>query len=110
MKEALECLEDFIARDIAPTNTMVAQDCNEQPVNWSYAVVECEKIRQEIRHNAKEIKDKGALELFIQNYQASLVDLLDQIFNYKRMTHAPVLNNLYDKTMTSVEELYCFVK
>lgn len=111
MEYALYRLYKLVTEDIEPTSFKGADLSPDQFNDWiAVAAKEKRNIGLFLQHQIVTATKKEALELQIHGYQASIVQMLDQVFNYKTDYSGYGLDMVYESVLSILEELLIYIE
>jgi hypothetical protein len=106
LRYALEELDVLITVTLKPELIREKSITGDQKQEW---ILAAEKNKENIRiflmRKAFDIAQEKALELLIQQYQLSIITLLDKVFNYQRENIFPELHHFYNVVLKLLEDI-----
>ena len=111
MDKSLKRLDRLITTAIKPADTAGLHQGPATTNAWVYAIIEeCENVQHYIRRHSGLAKDRDSFTLFIHNYQATLVYLLDLLYAHRFTQMDDGVAGLYDKVSGAIDKLLYHVK
>lgn len=111
MKYALETLDILITVTINPSKTNITLLSEEVINEFIVAAKENkESVRLLLMNDVFTRVNETELELLINQYQASIIRLLDTLFNFQRLTSTTPNARLYFTISSTLEELLGFIQ
>lgn len=111
MKYALETLDILITVTINPSKTNITL-LSEEVINEFIVTAKenKESVRLLLMNDVFTRVNETELELLINQYQASIIRLLDTLFNFQRLTSTIPNARLYSAISSTLEELLGFIQ
>jgi hypothetical protein len=111
MKYALERYNQLVNARLNPNSIENANLDGDHLNEWiEKSSKEKETIKQYLRKKSLKIKREKELELFIQQYQAEVIELLDVVYAEKLENHSGSFGRLFDVLLKDLEEVLSHIE